>query len=132
MYQMPVSSWPDQQDTLRSPQEEEFAGQPQISPPGAEDFARPNPFLEARRQYQKEYTRRRTALNMCIQCQNPACQESINLCALHLQRAREAGNAHYERKRLAMGKTVQHGKGWHERHAQQAAESVISGGFCGS
>jgi hypothetical protein len=67
MYQMPVSSWADEQDSLRNSQEEERGGQPRVS----------------------------------------VCAESICLCALHLQLAREASLASYVRKRLAMGKTVQ-------------------------
>jgi len=38
--------------------------------------------------------------------------------APHLQRAREISLASYVRKRLAMGKTVQHGKGWQNRRAE--------------
>jgi hypothetical protein len=139
MYQMPVSSWPDQQDTLRSPQEEEFAGQPQISHTGAEDFARPNAFLEASAQSKREHRKRRLAMNMCERCRNPVCEESRCLCALHLQRQREDHNAWYARKRRAMGKTVQHANQpaalalyWQARRARDATESVISGGFSGS
>ena len=122
VYQMPAPGWPAEQDTLRDSQEKELASQPRISHTDAADFARPNAFLEARRQSHKEWRQRRIGvLMMCTQCPNPICEESRCLCAFHLQRAREASAASYMRKRLAMGKTVKHCKGWQER---QLAELV--------
>jgi hypothetical protein len=119
MYQMPVSSWPDKQDSLRNSQEEERDGDAQISRTGAADLARTHAaFLDWQRRYQKERYWQRRLTTMCTQCRNPVCAESLCLCALHLQRAREISLASYVRKRLAMGKTVQHGKGWQNRRAE--------------
>jgi hypothetical protein len=122
MYQMPVSSWPDEQDSLRNSQEEERDGEPRISRTGAADLARAHAAFLKWQQWQRQYLKKRywqsRRLAMCTQCRNPVCAESLCLCALHLQRAREISLASYVRKRLAMGKTVQHGKGWQNRRAE--------------
>jgi hypothetical protein len=132
VYRMPETSWPTQQDSLRSSPEEERDSEPPISGTGAEHPARPNAFPDIRRLYARKHRREKKSLNMCVQCRNPVCTESIGLCSFHLQRARETSLACYTRKRLAMGKTVTHGKGWHARHARKAVESTINGGFYGT
>jgi len=130
MYQMSASGWPAEPDSLPDASAEEFAGQPEVSRPGTTSLAWPvwkyGTFchdakeLEARRLYMKEYGKTHRALLrslrdasgyiMCIQCRDPVCYDSKYLCAFHLQRARASWNACYDRKRLAMGKTVQRGK----------------------
>ncbi len=152
MYQMPVLSWPGQQDSLRNPPQEEHFGESQIPHSIPEGVAGPDSrrlnwctecgapvcerstrlcvqHLERRREAESRRRKRRRVLKTCTQCRNPVCEESRCVCALHLERAREAANRRYERKRLAIGKTVQHdNKAWQARRMHLA----ISAGFYGS
>jgi hypothetical protein len=139
MSQVSASSWPDFADSLRNPPQEEHFGQSQIPRSISESLAGPDSWLareEQRRRHarvQRRSCERKRLLNMCTQCRNPVCEESICLCALHLERAREAAMRNYVRKRLAMGKTVQHNnKAWQSRRMREAIDNLIGAGFCGS
>jgi hypothetical protein len=155
MYQMPVLSWPGQQDSLRNPPQEEYFGQPEIPRSIPEAVTRPDSrelnwctecgvpvcerstrlcaqhLLRARERH-KWFRERRRRMNMCAKCPNPICEDSTDLCARHLLCAREAANRRYVRKQLAMGRTVKHRKGQLDRWMQESIDNLISAGFCGS